>query len=100
MTFKKSISHGAQYVTTLWKKYFSHPSLVIYFFQHPIDKKLKLRLQIGKRLLIATHSTIGTIYPNQQRVSGIAVPFTRLSTSFVKLLGQNHFAQSNRACVF
>jgi hypothetical protein len=36
------------------QKYFSHPSLVICFFANPL-MKLKLRLQIGGRLLIANH---------------------------------------------
>jgi hypothetical protein len=35
------------------KKYFSHPSLVFYFFP-TVPIKLKLQLQIGERLLIAT----------------------------------------------
>jgi hypothetical protein len=46
----KSIPGGAQYVTL--QKYFSHPSLVIYFFATP-PLQLKLKLQIGRRLLIA-----------------------------------------------
>ncbi len=50
--FLKSISSNVQYVTL--QKYFSHPSSVIHFFRtQPI--KLKLRLQIGGRLLIANH---------------------------------------------
>ncbi len=40
------------YVTL--QEYFSHPSLVIYFFPNP-PIKLKLGLQIGGRLLIAKH---------------------------------------------
>jgi hypothetical protein len=40
----KSISSGAQYVTL--RKYFSHPSLVMYFFATP-PIKLKLGQQIG-----------------------------------------------------
>jgi hypothetical protein len=48
----QSISSGAQYVT-LWK-YFSHPSLVMYYFATP-PIKLKLGQQIGGQLLIATH---------------------------------------------
>jgi hypothetical protein len=67
------MSSGAQYVTL--QKDFSHPSLVIYFFPTPPIKlqkyfanpslviyffptppiKLKLVLQVGERLLIATH---------------------------------------------
>ncbi len=86
-------------VLSMWllygKKYFSHLSLVIYIFPTPLIK-LKLRSQIGERLLIANplHQW-RTIYPNQQRVSvrHCCAFFTRLSASFVKLLsgGQNHF---------
>jgi hypothetical protein len=36
------------------QKYFANPSLVIYFFPTP-PIKLKLVLQVGERLLIATH---------------------------------------------
>jgi hypothetical protein len=36
------------------KKYFSHPSIVIYFFATPYIK-LKLGQQIGEGLLIADH---------------------------------------------
>jgi len=43
----KSIPSGAQYVTL--QKYFSHPSLVIYFLATP-PLRLKLRLQTGERL--------------------------------------------------
>jgi len=48
----KSIPTGAQYVSL--RKYFSHPSLVMYSFAtQPI--KLKLRQQIGGGLVIANH---------------------------------------------
>jgi hypothetical protein len=46
------VSSHAQYVTL--QKYFSNPSLVIYFFSTP-HIKLKQGLQIGGRLLIANH---------------------------------------------
>jgi hypothetical protein len=47
-------------VHCLWpcKKKFSHPSLVTYFYTKPLPPfplKLKLGLEIGERLLIATH---------------------------------------------
>jgi hypothetical protein len=46
------LSSGADYVTL--EKYFSHPSLVIYFFATP-PIKVKLGHQIGGGLLIANH---------------------------------------------
>jgi len=59
------------------KKYFSHPSLVIYFFPTP-TLKLKLGLRRGGKLLIATHLNQSNYLANQQQVSGFAVPFTSL----------------------
>jgi hypothetical protein len=47
-----SITSSAQNETL--QKYFSHPSLVIFFLATP-PIKLKVRLQIGGRLLIANH---------------------------------------------
>jgi hypothetical protein len=41
----KSISSGAQYVTL--QKYFSHPSLVIYFFATSHIRTVKPRQEIG-----------------------------------------------------
>jgi hypothetical protein len=55
------------------QKHFSHPSLVIYFFPTP-PIKLKLGLQIGGRLLIATHLDQSNFLANQQQVIGFAVP--------------------------
>jgi hypothetical protein len=52
IVFLERISSGAQYVAL--QKYFSHPSLVIYFFATP-PRKLKLGQQIGGGLLIANH---------------------------------------------
>jgi len=48
----KTISSGAQYTTL--QKYFSRPSLVIYFFATP-PIKLKLDQQINGGLLLANH---------------------------------------------
>ncbi len=48
----KSIPSGAQYVSL--RKYFSHPSLVMYSFATP-RIRLKLGEQIGGGLLIANH---------------------------------------------
>jgi hypothetical protein len=45
-------STGAQYMTLT--KYFSHPSLVIYFFPTPPIKP-NLGQQIGRGLLIVNH---------------------------------------------
>jgi hypothetical protein len=61
------------------QKYFSHPSSVIYVFPNPpIKLKLEL-LQIGGRLLIATHPVQSNYLANQQQVLGFDVPFTSLS---------------------
>ncbi len=82
---------GAQYVTM--QKYFSHPSLIIYFFLTP-PIKIKLGLQIVGRLLIETHLDQSHTLANRQQVLGYAVPFTSLS-KLCKMLGQNHFAEPN-----
>jgi hypothetical protein len=71
------------------QKYFSHPSLVTFFFPTP-PIKLKLGLQIGGRLLIATHLDKSNYVANQQQVLDFAVSFTSLS-----ILGQNNFAEPN-----
>jgi hypothetical protein len=76
MLTSKSISSCAQYVTL--QKYFSYPSLVIYFFRTP-PIKLKLVLQIGRRLLIASHLNQSNYLANQQQVIGFAVLFTNLN---------------------
>jgi hypothetical protein len=60
------------------QKYFSHPSLVIYIFP-TLPIKLKLGLQIGGRLLIATHLDQPNYLGNQQQLLDFAVPFTSLS---------------------
>jgi hypothetical protein len=71
----QSIFSGAQYVTL--QKYFSHPSLVIYFFPtSPI--RLKLGLQTGGRLLIATPP--GPIKLSSQSIAGV-----RLCCAFYQL---------------
>jgi hypothetical protein len=63
------------------QKYFSHASLVLYFFPTP-PIKLQLGLQIGGRLLIATHLDQSNYLANQQQVLGFAMPFTTLSTVY------------------
>jgi hypothetical protein len=60
------------------QKYFSHPSVVIFSFPIPHIKHT-LQLQIGGRLLIATHLEQSNYLPNQQQVLGFAVPRTNLS---------------------
>jgi hypothetical protein len=56
--------------------------------------KLKLGLQIGGKIRIATHLDHSNYLANQQRVLGFAVPFTSLS-KLCKMLGQNHFVEPN-----
>jgi hypothetical protein len=56
-------SSSSQYVTR--QKYFSHPSVVIYSFPTP-HIKLELQLQIGGRLVIATHLEQSNYLANQQ----------------------------------
>ncbi len=50
--FRAVAPTGAHYGTR--QKFFSHPSLILYFFPTP-PIKLKLRFRIGERLLIANH---------------------------------------------
>jgi hypothetical protein len=47
------------------RKYFSHPSLVIYFFTTP-PIKLKLRQQIGRGVLTANHLDQSLWWANQK----------------------------------
>jgi hypothetical protein len=82
-----SISSSDHYVTL--QKYFSHPSIVIYFFPTP-PIKLKLGLQMGGRLLIATHLDQSNYLANQQQVLGFAMPFTSLSI-MCKIAGPKPF---------
>ncbi len=76
------------------QKYFSHASLVLYFFPTP-PIKLKLGLQIGGRLLIATHLDQSNYLANQQQVLGFAMPFTTRSTEY-KIAGPKPFAEPNQ----
>jgi hypothetical protein len=62
----KSISSGAQYVTL--RKYFSHPSLVMYSFATS-RIKLKLGQQFGGGLLIANHLDQLLWWANQKHIS-------------------------------
>jgi hypothetical protein len=82
------------------QKYFSHPSLVIFFSPTP-SIKLIFRLQMDGRLLIATLLD-ESIQPYQQQVLSFAVPFTSLSnqtntqsTAVGKLCCAFHQPQSN-----
>jgi len=72
----KSISSSVQCITL--QKYFSHPSFsyLPLFPSPPI--KLKPGLQIGGRLVIATHLDQSNHLANQEQVLGFAVPFTSL----------------------
>jgi hypothetical protein len=63
----KSISTNVQYVTL--ETYFSHPSfsyILGNYFPTP-PTKLKLGLQVGGRLLVATHSEQSNYLPNQKQ---------------------------------
>jgi len=102
----QSISSGAEYVT-LWK-YFSHPSLVMYYFATP-PIKLKLGRQIGGELLIANHLDESLWWANQKhwvpvrsyllhsflQVHSAAAPCTSMAT-YVTMQSQNHFPEPNR----
>jgi hypothetical protein len=79
------------------QKYFSHASLVLYFFPAP-PIKLKLGLQIGGRLLIATHLDQSNYLANQQQVLGFAMPFTTLST-VCKIDGPKSFAEPDQHAI-
>jgi hypothetical protein len=58
------------------QKYFSHQNLFFNFFPTP-PIKLKLGLQIGVMLLIATHMDQSDYLANQQ-ILGFVVPFISL----------------------
>jgi hypothetical protein len=76
--------------------YFSHPSLVIYFFPTQ-PRKPSLGLQIGGRLLIAAQLDQSNNLANQQQVLDFAMPFTSLSI-MSKTQGQNHFPEPKPVC--
>ncbi len=52
------------------QKYFSHPSIVIYFFATP-PIKLKLRQQTGRGLLIANHLDESLWWANQKHWAAV-----------------------------
>ncbi len=103
---KKSISNGAQYVSSV-QKYFSHPSFSYLPFSNHTHEKLKQGLQIGGRLLLLPSSKpLGPIILKNKGalvwsyllhsssladVLGFAVPFAIYSRC-KKMMGQNHFA--------
>ncbi len=128
------MSSGAQYVTlqkyfshpslviyffptqpTKLQKYFWHPSLVIYFFPTPLIKlqrhfaqtslviyfsptppiKLKLGLQVGERLLIATHLDQSNCLAKSTAVVRLCSAFYQCQHPVVYIQGQNQFAESN-----
>jgi len=76
------------------QKYFSHPSLVVYFFPTPTIK-LKLGLQMGGRLQIATHLDRANYLANEQQLLDFAVPFTSLSKQCKNAGPKNHLAEPN-----
>jgi hypothetical protein len=65
----KSISSGAHYVTL--QKYFSHPSLVIYFFATPPPhiRTATETQEIGGRLLIANHLDQSLWWANEKALA-------------------------------
>jgi hypothetical protein len=65
------------------QKYFSHPSLVVYFLPTPT----KTGTAMGGRLQIATHLYQANYLANQQQLLDFAAPFTSLSKQ-CKMLGQ------------
>jgi hypothetical protein len=87
---RKSISNGAQYVTL--QKYFSHPSLVIYFLSTPTIK-LMLGYQIGGGLLIANHLDQSLIRNTEQQVKSYFVhSFLQVCKLLRPLLATTHSA--------
>ncbi len=90
----KHSSTAAQCMTL--EKYLLHPRLVIYFSPTPLIK-LKLGLQTGGRLLIATPLDQSNYLANQQQVLVSAVPFPRISTLW-KNAGSISFCCTQPAC--
>jgi hypothetical protein len=88
----------AQYVTI--QKYFSHPSLVFYFFPTPPIKP-KLGLYVGsestnsKPIRNTEQQSDHIYYTLLWLVLGCTVPFTSLQ-KLCKTLGQYHFLEPNR----
>ncbi len=73
---------GAQYETL--QKYFSHPSLVIYFFPTSTIK-LKLKLQIDERLLILTRLDQSLWLANQKHGAAVSSYLLHSSLEGVRL---------------
>jgi hypothetical protein len=69
------IFSGILYVNL--QKYFSHPSLVIYFFATP-PIKLKLGQQIGGGLLIANHLDQSLEWADKKTLSSSQIIFITL----------------------
>jgi hypothetical protein len=81
-----SICNCAQYVTL--QKSFSH--LTFSFFPTP-PIQLKLGLQIGGRLLVATYQDQSNYLANQQQVLELAVSFTNYLSKLCKNVGPKPF---------
>jgi hypothetical protein len=107
MSICNSVIRASPAVLSMWP--FSHPSLVIYFFQTP-PMKLKLGLQIGEILLIANHLDKSLWSANQKQgaadhisynllwqVWSFAVPFTSLR-KLCKIAGPKPFCWAKLAC--
>jgi hypothetical protein len=90
----KSLSSSAQYVTL--QKYYSHPSSS-YLLGKTTPIKLKLGLQIGGRLLIATYLDQLNYLANQHQVLGFALSFTSVS-KLCKNAGPKSFCWAKLAC--
>jgi hypothetical protein len=84
------ISSGAQYVTL--QKYFSHPSLAIYFFpNHTHKTKARTPNKWETTKVIATHLDQSNYVANYPHVLAFDVPCTTASSAGTKMLGQNQF---------
>jgi len=85
-TCKCSRLRASPVVLSMWplQTYFSHPSLVIYFFPTP-SIKLKLGLHIGGRLLIANHLDQSFWLANQKQQAAIRSYLLHFSLAGVRL---------------
>jgi hypothetical protein len=91
----KSFSRSAQYVPL--QKYFSHSSLVIYFFSCPAHKIETGTAKNRWRLLIVTQMHQSNYVANQQQVFGCTVPLSSLS-KLCKNAGAKPFCAAKPAC--
>jgi hypothetical protein len=80
------LSTGTQYVTL--QKYFSHPSLVIYFFSNPTHKT---KTGTSNRWETTTQLVQSNYVSNQQQVLGFAVTFGSLSIHCTNAVPQTSY---------